>query len=137
MQLTAGQLTSYLQQHGLPPLLCIFGDTPLLIDDSLQLLRQYAKQQGVDEREYHRQDANFDWRMLSQPSNNLSLFSNHRLIELELPEGKPGRDGGDALRNYADNPVVDQTLVIIGPKLKGDQLKAKWFMQLQATDPTS
>ncbi|CAI8163026.1 DNA polymerase III subunit delta [Pseudidiomarina mangrovi] len=135
MQLSAAQLPQYLQQHGLPPLLCIFGDTPLLLDDSLQMLRQFAKQQGVDEREYHRQDAQFDWRMLSQPSNNLSLFSSHRLLELELPEGKPGREGGDALRSYAEQPVADQTLVIIGPKLKGEQLKAKWFLQLQANAP--
>jgi DNA polymerase-3 subunit delta len=135
MSLNPAQLSSYLQQHGLPPLLCIFGDTPLLLDDSLQVLRHYAKQHGVDEREYHRQDASFDWRMLSQPSNNFSLFSSHRLIELELPEGKPGREGGDALRSYAEHPVADQTLVIIGPKLKGEQLKAKWFTQLQAAAP--
>lgn len=131
MQLSASQLSSYLQQHGLPPLLAIFGDTPLLIDDSLQVVRQYAKQHGVDEREYHRQDASFDWRMLSQSSNNLSLFSSHRLIELELPDAKPGRDGAEALRNYAEQPLADQTLVIIGPKLKAEQLKAKWFLQLQ------
>lgn len=135
MQLTAAQLPSYLQQHGLPPLLCIFGDTPLLLDDSLQIIRQYAKQHGVDEREYHRQDSSFDWRMLSQPSSNFSLFSSHRLLELELPEGKPGREGGDALRSYAEQPVADQTLVIIGPKLKAEQLKAKWYVQLQAAAP--
>lgn len=135
MAITAAQLHSYLQQHGLPPLLAIFGDTPLLLDDCLQLVRNYAKQHGVDEREYHRQDSAFDWRMLSQPSSNFSLFSSHRLIELELPEGKPGREGGDALRSYAEQPVADQTLVIIGPKLKGEQLKAKWFQQLQAAAP--
>ena len=135
MQLNPAQLASYLNQHGLPPLLCIFGDTPLLLDDSLQIVRQFAKQQGIDDREYHLQDANFDWRMLSQPSQNLSLFSSHRLIELELPEAKPGREGGDALRSYAEQPLSDQTLVLVGPKLKSEQLKAKWFQQLQAVAP--
>lgn len=135
MQLSPAQLASYLNQHGLPPLLGIFGDTPLLLDDSLQLVRQFAKQQGIDDREYHLQDANFDWRMLSQPSQNFSLFSSHRVIELELPEAKPGREGGEALRSYAAQPLPDQTLILVGPKLKSEQLKAKWFQQLQATAP--
>ncbi|RUO70683.1 DNA polymerase III subunit delta [Pseudidiomarina salinarum] len=135
MQLALPQLASHLQQHGLPPLLSIFGDTPLLVDDALQIIRKFARDQGIDERERYIQDSQFDWRQLTEQSASLSLFSQHRLLELELPEAKPGREGGDALRNYLSAPPPDQTLIVIGPKLKNEQLKAKWYQQLTQAGP--
>lgn len=135
MQLALEQLPTYLQQHGLPTLLSVFADSPLLLDDALQAVRHYAKQQGVDERSYFLQDSQFDWRQLLQGGHNLSLFASHRLLELELPEAKPGRDGADALKTYCEQPPPGQTLVIIGPKLKTEQLKSKWLAQLQQQGP--
>ncbi|WP_369743750.1 DNA polymerase III subunit delta [Pseudidiomarina sp. PP-1MA] len=130
MQLYSSQLTQHLQQHGLAPIVCVFGDAPLLVDESVQQLRRFARQQGIDERQRLLQDAQLDWSILHTASANLSLFSSQRLLELELPEGKPGREGGEALRSYAEQPSQDQILVIIGPKLKQEQQKAKWFQQL-------
>lgn len=129
-QLTASQLPSFFERQGLPPIVCVFGDTPLLIDDALQVIRQQARQQGIDERLRWLQDGQFDWQQLFDQSASLSLFSSVRLVELEMPEGKPGREGGDALRQYSQAPPTDQILVIIGPKLKQEQLKAKWYKDL-------
>lgn len=133
MQLSIGQLQTQLQQQPLPALLCIFGDSPLLVDDALQLIRAAAKQQGVEERLAWRQDKQFDWQQLNHSSDSLSLFSSKKLVELELPEGKPGRDGGEAIRSYAASPNQDQILVLYGPKLRQDQQKAKWFQVLSQT----
>ncbi|MBR9908197.1 MAG: DNA polymerase III subunit delta [Gammaproteobacteria bacterium] len=129
-QLTASQLPGFFERQGLPPIVCVFGDTPLLIDDALQLIRQQARQQGIDERLRWLQDGQFDWQQLFDQSASLSLFSSVRLVELEMPEGKPGREGGDALRQYSQAPPTDQILVIVGPKLKQEQLKAKWYKDL-------
>lgn len=134
-QLSPAQLPSYLARSGLPPVVCVFGDAPLLIDDALQLIRQHARQQGIDERLRWLQDAQFDWQQLFDQSASLSLFSSVRLVELELPEGKPGREGGEALRQYLQSPPPDQILVIIGPKLKQEQLKAKWYKELTSQSP--
>lgn len=129
------ELTTHLQQHGLPAVLSIFGDTPLLLDDALQMVRQQAQQQGIDERLRLVQDKQFDWRQLQQQAANFGLFSSVKLIELELPEGKPGREGSDALKNYCNELPDDQVLVITGPKLKQEQLKGKWFQLLQQAGP--
>lgn len=129
------QLQGHLQQHGLPALICVFGDTPLLIDDALQMIRQQARQQGIDERQRFIQDAQFDWGQLQTDSVNLGLFSSLRMIEIELPEAKPGREGAEALKRYCAELPDDQILVITGPKLKQEQLKAKWFQLLQAAGP--
>ncbi|MGQ4276231.1 DNA polymerase III subunit delta [Pseudidiomarina sp. E22-M8] len=129
------QLQGHLQQQGLPPLICVFGDTPLLIDDAMQLIRQQARQQGIDERQRFIQDGQFDWGQLQIDSVNLGLFSSLRLIEVELPEAKPGREGAEALKRYCAELPDDQILVLTGPKLKQEQLKAKWFQLLQAAGP--
>lgn len=129
-QLTSAQLPSFFETNNLPPVISLFGDSPLLIDDALQLIRQQARKQAIEERIRWLQDSQFDWQQLLDQSASLSLFSNVRLVELELPEGKPGREGGDALRQYLSTPPPDQILVIIGPKLKQEQLKAKWYKEL-------
>ncbi|HET8817194.1 MAG TPA: DNA polymerase III subunit delta [Pseudidiomarina sp.] len=127
---TAQQLTDVLAKRGLPHIICIFGDTPLLVDDSVQAIRAFAKSQGITERQRLVQDAQFDWSQISAAGASMSLFSEQRLLELELPDAKPGREGGDALRNYAEQPNIDQILVVLGPKLKQDQVKAKWYQLL-------
>lgn len=132
MQLTPAQLPDHLAKHGLPAVVCVFGDAPLLVDDAIQHIRQWARQHGIDERVRYVQDSQFDWRQLTDESASLSLFSTHKLLELEMPEAKPGRDGGDALRRYAQHPPAGQTLVLLGPRLKQEQLKAKWYQELAA-----
>lgn len=126
----AQQLTEVLATRGLPQIICIFGDTPLLVDDAVQAIRVYAKSQGISERQRLVQDAQFDWTQILAAGASMSLFSEQRLLELELPDAKPGREGGDALRNYAEQPNIDQILVVLGPKLKQDQLKSKWYQIL-------
>lgn len=135
MQLAPAQLPALLERQGLPPVLSVFGDSPLLIDDALQMIRQHARHQGIDERLRWLQDGQFDWQQLQDQSASLSLFSSLRLIELELPEGKPGRDGGEAIRQYVQSPPSDQILIVIGPKLKQEQLKAKWYKELSEAGP--
>ncbi len=129
------ELDQHLKSHGLPALLCVFGDTPLLLDDALQMVRAQARAQGIDERTRYIQDSQFDWSQLQEQGANLGLFSSVRLVELDLPEAKPGREGAEALKRYCNELPEDQILVITGPKLKQEQLKAKWFQLLQQAGP--
>lgn len=130
MQVALGQLQAHLDQHGLPAVLSLFSDTPLFIDDAVQIIRQAAQQQGVSERQRWVQDNSFDWRQLSEQGGSMSLFSQLTLIELELPDGKPGREGGEAIRAYTDQPNQDQIMLILGPRLKQEQQKSKWYQAL-------
>lgn len=135
MTLYPEQLRQHLEKNGLPAVLRIFGDEPLLLDDCVLVVRDIARQQGIDERERLIQDNSFNWSQLTDSSQSLSLFSSTRLVELEMPEGKPGRDGAEQLKRYAEHPSPDQCLVLLGPKLKKDQLKAKWFTAFDNLGP--
>lgn len=131
-QLFAEQLTQHLQQHPLPPVLLLFGEELLLRQDALALLRKHLKQQFGDEleRQSLQQQADFDWQQLHDSGQSMSLFSQFTLLELTLPENKPGRDGSDALTAYAKSPPAEQLLVVIGDKLKKEQQNSRWFKAL-------
>lgn len=129
MQIQGSDLTAHLQQ-GLKPIYMVFSDDPFLLNQALDAVRSAAKQAGYDERQRFTQDKNFAWDQLLAAGQVLSLFTTKQLIELELPDGKPGRDGGQALQTFAEQQSEEQCLLLFGPRLRKDQQKAKWFQSL-------
>ncbi|MEO0368768.1 MAG: DNA polymerase III subunit delta [Pseudomonadota bacterium] len=115
------------------PLKCcylVFGDEPQQKLDVIDHLRSKAKQQGYDERQSLVADSQFEWSTLLHASQSLSLFSSRQMIELELPTGKPGLEGGKALTQMAAQADPDTLLVVHGPKAGRDVQNAKWFKSL-------
>lgn len=108
----------------------IFGDEPQQKLDVIDLLRSKAKQQGYDERQSLVADSQFEWSTLLQASQSLSLFSSRQMIELELPTGKPGAEGGKILTQMAEQADPDTLLIVHGPKAGRDVQNAKWFKTL-------
>lgn len=111
---------------GLAPVYLIGGEEPLLIEEALDALRAQARQSGFAEREVLHADGSFDWARLAAVSDNLSLFSDRRLVELRLPGGKPGRDGAAVLKAQAESPVADTLLVVVTGRLEAAQRKSAW-----------
>ncbi len=130
MQLYADRLVSHLKQT-LAPIYLVFGDEPYLVSECCDLIRKAARKQGFDERQRFTQDKEFSWDSLFNASHTLSLFTSKQIIELELPEAKPGRDGSAALADYANAQMPDQILILFGAHLRKDQQKSKWFQALQ------
>ena len=62
----------------------------------------------------------------------MSLFSSKRIIELNLPNAKPGADGSTTLQALLQTPNPDMLLIIEGPKLATEQTNSKWFKALDA-----
>lgn len=129
MRLRAEQLTGHLQQ-GLLPVYVIFGDEQMLVEESSDLIRQQARQQGADERQVWHVEGRFNWSELQWQEQAMSLFSSQQLIEIRLPSGSPGKEGGETLRRYVENPPVDTTLLIISGKIDARSQKSKWFTEL-------
>ncbi len=131
MRLRYEQLASHLQQ-GLRPLYLISGDEPLQLKEAADAIRARAREQGFSEREVMHVEAGFDWNTLTAASDTLSLFSEQRLLELRLPSGKPGKEGGAALSEYAANPPSDTVLLVISGKIDSAAQKSKWFKAVEA-----
>lgn len=135
MRLRPEQLESTLE-HSAYPVYLVFGDEALLVEEAADSIRQSSRRAGANEREVWHVEGRFDWSQIKWQEQSLSLFSSQRLIEIRLPSGSPGKEGGEALRRYAANPPIDTTLIIISGKIDTRSQKAKWFSELDKVGVT-
>lgn len=129
MRLRTEELARHLQGQ-LAPLYLVSGDEPLQVGEAADAIRAAARNAGYATREVFEANAQFDWAGLAAEANALSLFAEQKIIDLRIPTGKPGREGGAALAEYAGNPPPDTLLLLTLPKLDKSQQNTKWFKAL-------
>lgn len=113
--------------RSLAPLYVLHGDEPLLVAEAGDSVRAAARHSGYTEREVLVAVQSFKWDTLELAAGNLSLFGGNKLVDLRIPTGKPGREGGEALVRFCTrlhNGVI--TLVTL-PQLDWQTRKASWF----------
>ena len=130
MQLAPAQLTAHLKQ-GLQALYVLVGDEPLAHRECLDAIRQAARLQGFDERNSLLVERAFNWQQIASYGASISLFASRRLLEINVPSGKPGVEGGKALQALASQPLSDTTVLIILPKLEREAKNSAWFSALE------
>jgi DNA polymerase III subunit delta len=131
MRIDTEQLAQNLKR-GLAPLYVVFGDELLLALEAADRIRAAAAAAGFEERKLLFVDAAFDWSELRDAGRSLSLFASKRVIDLRIPGGKPGKDGGEALAAYAAALPEDTLTLISLPVLDRQQMKSRWFEALEA-----
>ena len=132
MRIYVNQLAQHIgNNNALKPVYLVLGDEPLQKMQTVDAIRQACAAQGFDERVSLVQDQSFRWSDLHCAGQNLSLFSNRQLIELELNSLKPGQDGSKAFSAFLEQQSPDIILLITGPKAASDTQKAKWFKKLE------
>ena len=117
MKLTPDRLPGQLQ-GALAPVYLIAGDEPLQREEAADAVRAAARAAGHTEREVHVAERGFNWNRLRSAAASLSLFAAKRLLEVRLPDGKPGDDGAEALMTYAGAPAPDTVLLVVSGKLE-------------------
>jgi len=134
MQLAPSQLANHLQK-GLKSLYTVHGDEPLLVQEALDTLRAFARTQGFTERSSHTvAGAHFDWSEVLAAGGSLSLFADKQIVELRIPSGKPGKEGGAALQQLAEQARGNEstlTLVML-PRLDKLGKSSAWFGALES-----
>ena len=136
MQIRPEQLEAALAR-GLKPLYTIHGDEPLLAQEAADAIRAAARSGGYTERQvFTVSGAHFDWSAVLGAAQEMSLFADRQLIEIRIPGGKPGKDGGEALQRYCQHLPDDVLTLVTLPKLDFQQSKAAWFNALDAAGMT-
>jgi DNA polymerase-3 subunit delta len=130
MQLRIDALETHLTKS-LAPLYVVTSDEHLLALEAADKIRKAARAQGYTEREVLIVERSFKWGELLAANQSQSLFGDKKLIELRIPTGKPGKDGGAALQNYAASLSPDNLTLITLPKLDWQTAKAAWVAALQ------
>ncbi len=130
MQLRFDAIDGHLAKT-LAPLYVITSDEFLLALEVADKIRRAAKAQGFLEREILTVERSFKWGALLAANQSQSLFGDKKLIDLRIPTGKPGKDGGAALQEYVANLSPDNLTLITLPKLDWATQKAAWVGSLQ------
>ena len=138
MQLAAAQLNQHLQQ-GLRSLYTLHGDEPLLVQEAADAIRSTARIQGYTERTVHTvAGAHFDWSEVLAAGGSLSLFADRQIVEIRIPSGKPGKEGGPALQQLAEQSQGNDSMLILVllPRLDRSARSTDWFGALDGFGAT-
>lgn len=133
MKINLRQLDGSLKK-GIAPLYAVHGAEALLALEAADRIREAARRAGCTEREIVFAEPGTDWGRLAASGANLSLFASKRLVELRIPTGKPGAEGGRAIEAYcAKVPAAfdDTVTLVVLPELDWQSLKTKWFEALE------
>ena len=129
MRLRIDQLDAHLAK-ALSSIYFLTGDEPLQLGEAADAVRRSAKEAGYDSRDVLDAGKGFDWNELTAEANSLSLFAEKRIIDFRLSSAAIGRNGSQALVEYAQRPPADTLLLITCPKLDRSQLNSKWVKTL-------
>jgi DNA polymerase III subunit delta len=110
----------------------VHGPEALLALEACDRIRESARRAGATEREVFFAEPGVDWNRLGASAANLSLFASKRLVELRIPTGKPGAEGGRAIEGWCARPPGDAVTLVVLPELEWQQQKSKWFEALEA-----
>jgi DNA polymerase-3 subunit delta len=131
VKLASEELPRHLAR-GLHPLYVIHGDAELLAIEAADAIRAAAQAAGFAERQVLTVEQGFKWSELGNSTQNLSLFSTRKLVELRIPTGKPGVEGGQAIQTYCEQTNADILTIITLPALDKAGYGSEWFKALEA-----
>jgi DNA polymerase-3 subunit delta len=126
VQIRAEQLEAQLARE-LAPIYVVHGDEPLIALEAADAVRAAARKHGFTDREVFEPARGFDWSELSHSLASLSLFGGKKIVELRLPTGKPGPQGGEAIAAYCERPSSDMLLLASLPRLDRTSQGSAWF----------
>ncbi len=131
MRIPSDQLP-HLLSKGLPPVLLMCGEEPLLIEESCDHVRRLARENGYDERVRMNAESGFDWNQLRDQSQSLSLFAERKFLELRVPSARPGVAGAQALIDYCGGGFSETLLIVITGKLDARARQSKWVKAIDS-----
>lgn len=134
MRIHPANLSQHLQKQ-LSTFYTVYGEEPLLVIEAADLIRTKAHMNGYIEREIFTIDNQFKKSDLSLKSNSLSLFGEQRLIDIRVPSGKPGKEGGKAIEDYCCSLPPDTLTLVTLPKIDKQGKTTKWFKALENIGP--
>lgn len=129
MRIKPESLASTLSRE-LQPCYLISGDEALLANEAADLIREQARHQGFAERQVFHADS-ISWDDFLGEQQAMSLFADKRILEVRIPNSKPGTEGSKALVQFAEAVPEDILLLVITGKLDRSQQRSKWVSALE------
>ncbi|WP_063661788.1 DNA polymerase III subunit delta [Aliivibrio fischeri] len=117
-------------ERGLRQCYLLFGNEPLLKQESLDAIRQAAFAQGFEEKHQFTLDKQLDWNNVFDCTQALSLFSSKQIIELTIPDTGMTIAHTSKLKELVPTLHDDIILLLQGPRVNKAQEGTQWFKAL-------
>ena len=129
MQIPAERLEAALEKS-LAPVYLVAGPEPLLVQEARDAILAAARRNGFLERTVHQVNAKSDWSDILSSSQELSLFSSRKVIDLRLASGKPGVEGAKVLVEWVAKSDPDVLLILSCEVWDSASRKSKWASEV-------
>ncbi|MBK5142833.1 DNA polymerase III subunit delta [Budviciaceae bacterium BWR-B9] len=123
------QLNAQLHE-GLRSCYQLYGNEPLLLEESQDAIRRTALAQDFHENFSYDLSPQTDWESIFTECQSLSLFSSKKIFTLQFPENGANASIGEQLKQLAALLNPDILLILRGPKLTKAQENSAWFKTL-------
>lgn len=117
-------------ERGLRQCYLLFGNEPLLKQESLDAIRRVAFTQGFEEKHQFTLDKQIDWNEVFDCTQALSLFSSRQLIELTIPDTGITTAHTNKIKELIPTLHADIILLLQGPRVNKAQENTQWFKAL-------
>jgi len=124
-------LEAQLRERLLPAYL-ISGDEALLTGEAADAVRRAARAQGFTEREVHFMDRGGDWDAVRESVASMSLFAERKIVEVRLPNGRPGVTGAKVLKAIVESGSADNVIIILTGRLEREVANSEWVRTVEA-----
>ena len=108
----------------------VMGDEPLGVQESCDRIRTHLRGQGF-ERELFHVEGQFKWDDILYSANSMGLFAEQKLLEVRIPNGKPGDSGAKGLAALIGLLTPDTRALVVLPRLDRSGQNSKWFRGLE------
>lgn len=112
----------------------ITGVEPLLVEESSQAILKRARSEGFSEHDSFPIETKTDWNPIFDLCEGMSLFSDRRIISLQLPESTINVSIGEKLIELSTLIHQDILLIIKLPKPTKALENSKWYKALFSSD---
>jgi DNA polymerase-3 subunit delta len=129
MKLAYPQLEQHLQK-ALSPIYLVSGDEILLVEEAIATIRQHAEKHGYNERK------RIELENLLTEANEISLFSDKKIVEINLRNNKLLKAATEILQTYAARPAASTICLLNMSKLDGRTEQAAWFKAIDKAGVT-
>ncbi len=130
MPLKAEQLEQALERS-IAPIYLISGDEPLISLECCDLIRGKALAAGYADRQVFGAES-LNWDQVVSETQAMSLFSDKRVLEIRIKNGKVGTEGSKVLTQICENPPEDMLILVDCGKLDRNQLRSKWVKSMDS-----
>lgn len=126
-----GYLNRARQTGTFDPFWLVSGSDDFLAVESTDQIRKCARDLGYLDRQVLDMTGRTDWSLLTMAAADIGIFDDKKIIEVRIPNGKPGTQGAKAIAAYLEKPTEGVVTLFTMPAPDWAGQKAVWWKTLQ------